>query len=62
MRSCLLLFGSQSFVFSLSKEEKIKINTVFPVVFRHKTSSLSLEQEQIEGAEENFWISGHAVV
>jgi len=49
-------------VFSLSKEEKIKINTVFPVVFRHKTSSLSLEQEQIEGAEENFWISGHAVV
>jgi hypothetical protein len=58
----MLLFGSQSFVFSLSKEVKIKINTVFPDVFRHKTLSLSLEQEQIEGAEENFWISRDAVV
>jgi hypothetical protein len=37
-------------VFSLSKEEKIKINTVFPVVYSHKTLSLSLGQEQTEGA------------
>lgn len=50
MRGCLLLFSSQSFVFSLSKEAKIKINTVFLVVYRHKTWSTSLEQEQIEGA------------